>query len=291
MPDLRPLRHAEQNVLAIEERAITATRAAYTALQLRLADLLLSSTPATLPIQLRTAFQETRASIRAIASNTALNVGVKVTLFAKDELDYLAVLINATADTTMASTASAGQREVLTNALIDEALLWLSQIEGQFIAGAIQLQLAQTDPLLIQQRLIATGISTDGRASIWRSGLAPLELAIVNLVWGGWNGGRQIVYQQAETQGGMVYRRQAIAAIDKRTTQCCLKVHGQIVDIDKPFQLSGTPRYGSELMWPPFHWRCRTSIVLYHEAMESIGTSTPAMIAQARREQATRGGN
>jgi hypothetical protein len=49
------------------------------------------------------------------------------------------------------------------------------------------------------------------------------------------------------------FRRQAIAAVDQRTTDCCLRVHGQVVKMDQPFHLSGTPRYGDRIMSPPFH--------------------------------------
>jgi hypothetical protein len=44
-----------------------------------------------------------------------------------------------------------------------------------------------------------------------------------------------------------------------------LQVHGQIQPLDKPFRLTGTPRYADEMDWPAFHWYCRTSGVLYQE--------------------------
>lgn len=59
------------------------------------------------------------------------------------------------------------------------------------------------------------------------------------------------------------FMRQAVAGIDERTTDCCLKVHGQIVGIDEPFKLTGTPRYSTEQHDPPFHPYCRTSVALY----------------------------
>lgn len=58
------------------------------------------------------------------------------------------------------------------------------------------------------------------------------------------------------------YHRQAIAAIDERTTDCCLSVHGQTQPIGQPFKLTGTPRYADELEHSPFHNYCRTSIAL-----------------------------
>ena len=56
--------------------------------------------------------------------------------------------------------------------------------------------------------------------------------------------------------------KQAVAAIDERTTDCCLRVHGQAVRLDEQFRLTGTPRFADRLAWSPFHWYCRTSVVL-----------------------------
>lgn len=58
------------------------------------------------------------------------------------------------------------------------------------------------------------------------------------------------------------FLRQAIAALDSRTTDCCLRVHGKTVEINKPFHLAGFPHYASEMDAPPFHWYCRTSVAL-----------------------------
>jgi len=58
------------------------------------------------------------------------------------------------------------------------------------------------------------------------------------------------------------FMRQAVAAIDERTTDCCLRVHGQVVGLRRDFELTGTPRYADRLRDPPFHWYCRTSVCL-----------------------------
>lgn len=58
------------------------------------------------------------------------------------------------------------------------------------------------------------------------------------------------------------YLRQAIAAIDERTTQTCLMVHGQAVGVDEDFELRGTPRFADKMRASPFHWWCRTAIAL-----------------------------
>lgn len=59
------------------------------------------------------------------------------------------------------------------------------------------------------------------------------------------------------------FRKQAVAALDERTTDCCLKVHAQVQLLDDPFKLTGTPRYADKMDWPAFHYYCRTSGVLY----------------------------
>ena len=59
------------------------------------------------------------------------------------------------------------------------------------------------------------------------------------------------------------FQKQAVAALDMRTTDCCLQVHGQIQPLDGLFHLTGTPRFADYLDWSPFHWNCRTSCVLY----------------------------
>lgn len=58
------------------------------------------------------------------------------------------------------------------------------------------------------------------------------------------------------------FGKQAVAAIDERTTECCLNVHGQVVPMNGKFTLTGTPRYADELREPPFHWYCRSATAL-----------------------------
>ncbi len=56
--------------------------------------------------------------------------------------------------------------------------------------------------------------------------------------------------------------RQAVAVIDERTTDCCLRVHGQWQAYGDQFKLTGTPRYADEMDAPPFHKWCRTATAL-----------------------------
>lgn len=64
------------------------------------------------------------------------------------------------------------------------------------------------------------------------------------------------------------FKKQAIAAIDERTTQTCIRVHGQIQDFNDPFILTGEPRFARKMQAPPFHWRCRTTSALYQDTFD-----------------------
>lgn len=74
------------------------------------------------------------------------------------------------------------------------------------------------------------------------------------LMWGGY---------QSQVESRPQYDKQAVATLDARVTECCLKVHGQIQELDDKFHLTGSPRFADHLDWTPFHWYCRTSIALY----------------------------
>ena len=76
-------------------------------------------------------------------------------------------------------------------------------------------------------------------------------------------------------------QKQVIAAIDERTTDCCLRAHGQLQPFSKPFELVGTPRYADKMEWTPFHDWCRTSICMYREQYEDGTTGQMRDAARA----------
>lgn len=92
---------------------------------------------------------------------------------------------------------------------------------------------------------------------------------------------------EAARRSGVVFRRQAVAAIDERTTETCLRVHGQVVDMEEDFVLRGTPRFADELRAPPFHEYCRTSQVLV-PAGQAGDDVTLEMLSAARAELSAR---
>ncbi len=90
-----------------------------------------------------------------------------------------------------------------------------------------------------------------------------------------------------ERQPRSEWFHQAVAAIDERTTDCCLRVHGQAQPLEKPFRLTGTPRFADRLEHPPFHWYCRSSEALIHR--DQVGdTFTGEMVDAAQAERAAR---
>jgi hypothetical protein len=119
----------------------------------------------------------------------------------------------------------------------------VAAIESYIIAGL--------DPVLITGDQNRSGLLTAGKI------LADTAFWATTLLWASFFG-------SADRYGGAdQYDKQAVAVLDMRTTDCCLQVHGQVKPYSKPFHLTGTPRFADDIDWSPFHWRCRTSIVLY----------------------------
>lgn len=188
-----------------------------------------------------------------------------------------------------ANAAADGEQSYMTN-----QSAWLASIETSIQTQAAKLRMSQAAPNEIVDRLLSEKMA-DGRASVWASSGNLAKTEEVSNVWNyavGLLGAYLAIFndvQEPETTDKIVYMKQAIATIDERTTDCCLQAHGQIQPIDEPFQLNGTPRYADEVQDPPFHWYCRTSEALYHEAFEEFGIPTETMRSAAREELDARG--
>lgn len=126
-----------------------------------------------------------------------------------------------------------------------------------------------------------TRLDLADRASAFRRGQTSMELFVRRQVIEANNASRNQLYQDSRAFiPGL--RKQAVAVITKETTDCCLRVHGQIRNLDEPYVLVGTPRFADLVMYPPFHWRCRTSSVAYHADFEvgELTTRTMRLAAQ-----------
>lgn len=138
------------------------------------------------------------------------------------------------------------------------------------------------------RRVMAPSLTGNG-ASPWRRGEVSAELATRRLVITAENGSKQEAIAEVQRVVPEV-QKQAIAVIGQNTTDCCLRVHGQIKDVNEPFDLAGTPRFADQMMTPAFHWNCRTSIAMYHPAFERSGLTTANMRKSADAQLAKNGG-
>ncbi len=154
---------------------------------------------------------------------------------------------------------------------------------AQQITFELQYSLTQGDSFdQIVQRLLGKDLGPQG-ASFFQRGATSMQLFSRRSVIDANNSSRQLVYERAAEKIGTL-QKQAVAAIDDRTTECCLRVHGQIQDLDKPYKLTGTPRFQDEMMFPAFHWSCRTSSVAYHPAFDEAAEGTEASTAYMREQ-------
>lgn len=161
---------------------------------------------------------------------------------------------------------------------------WQAATYGQALAELARLRSSGADLAQTVGRLIRG----DGRQPWAAAAATSLQLATEASIWSTVNGRMTTRGQQVARRDGVKTQRQAVAAIDRRTTACCLAAHGQIVGLDQPFHLTRTPRFAEYVMAPPFHYRCRTAITLYRPAFETVGPTTATMRAAAQAELAQR---
>jgi hypothetical protein len=172
--------------------------------------------------------------------------------------------------------------------LLSRTPTWVDQLSTTFLAELSRMRVAGDDWQTATDRLLAVGLVA-GRASVTRSAGNSLVLEADLDVWTLAMAITASGFERAATRSRIVFMKQAIAAIDDRTTDCCLRVHGQIQPQNEPFRLTGRPRFADRLQGPPFHWRCRTATTLYTQEMEAVGVPTQAMLDAARAELLARG--
>lgn len=268
MPDVRAAERFISDVARLERQAV---RAGERTLMGARADLLdvLSRDP-----------QGITAAIRRIGQRLALEHGPIARAAAQAAQEY-ATLQLAAFDTI----APENGNERPLRAFLDGMPNWQAAAVGRFLAEADRLMAAGQSGDALALALMST---KGDRQSAWQWAIGALALASDAATWQAANGTLMSTYRAAERTRGQRYQKQAIAAIDSRTTNCCLQVHGQIVDLDANFVLNGTPRFAGELPQPPFHYRCRTVITLYTPATEKTGILTSDMRQAARAELSSR---
>jgi len=127
------------------------------------------------------------------------------------------------------------------------------------IIAKVNAQEAQVNALLMLNADPVQILGDEDRAGALREAdiATAVTVWLASLLWDAFN--RWV----SGNSNGVQFGKQVVAALDGRTTDCCLRAHGQIQPLDGLFHLTGTPRFADYLDWSPFHYRCRTSIALY----------------------------
>lgn len=222
------------------------------------------------------AYRVARAALRGQMSNRALVVAVlgelraSVRRAAREVASEAAVL---GAEQARANLALLDLQAAFVPQDTDEAVTaWLAPLDTQIAAVRAFVATGDADETVILGDGDSAGALTPG--PVLRDGARwAAELAAL--------GFRAVADGVAASGRGPRLYKQAVAAIDKRTTDCCLRVHGQVQPLDQPFELRGRPRFADRQDWSPFHHYCRTSIALVPEAW-AADQLTQAMVADSR---------
>lgn len=224
-------------------------------------------------------------------------------------------LVNRTLSQVREATVSAVESQILAAARVGEkqatreiaVYAELSPVDADtdpFVEGATLAVVAEIDALLSQVRALAmTGadetlilgqdpnILAASRTGVLRAS----DIVAAAIVWiakaavGAYE--RTIEGAVSESGAPQQWMKQAVAAIDGRTTDCCLRVHGQVVPLKGQFTLTGTPRYADKMDGPPFGpHRCRTATCLVR-AEDARDELTRKMQDAGRLELAARAAN
>jgi hypothetical protein len=141
----------------------------------------------------------------------------------------------------------------------------ISLLRAGLVAGAVTSIMALVDAQIAKVRVLsltrrardAEVLGDGARAGLW----TPAPIMTQNADW--------LVRMVAAAHEDTVTRSaqdrfemQAVATIDERTTDCCLRVHAQIRPMRQDYILTGVPRYADRMASPPFHWWCRTAQAL-----------------------------
>jgi hypothetical protein len=156
-------------------------------------------------------------------------------------------------------------------AVATEAALAVYRAQAAAVRTAVQL--GDPDPEVL--------LGGDDRAGVLAPGAVIRETArlATGLALAGYSG---TIDQTLAANGATGdFKKQAIAALDARTTDCCRRVHGQVVGLNEQFRLTGTPRFAGRMRAPPFHWYCRSTLALVR-AEDVDDALTAAMLAGGR---------
>ena len=234
--------------------------------------------------QMQAEVQALRREIVGLGREAGREIRRTVGNYTRKQVDMAKRAGLQTVETIQLEASNSGIQREGEEAFLTSSPVWLDTLESNLDVVAARLRLAGADEAAILARLVNEGVG-DGRASLWRTTGNAAQLEETRDVWTYATG---LIAAYLTTMNQLVptveYKKQAIATIDERTTDCCLKVHGQIQPLEKDFRLTGTPRFADKVPDPPFHWYCRTTEVLYNEKFEEFGITTEKMRDAANAE-------
>jgi hypothetical protein len=227
----------------------------------------------TLPGVIRAEMNALARQVAAIGRDQIEPVQVAAASLARSQFEALG-RFEAVPDFDLIQTTTVDRRQALARAL--ESAAWVEMLAARLVSEVEQLRSAQESPEAAQARLLANDLAA-GRVSVWREGANALELQSQRNIGTVALGVAAIYYLAGQARSERQWLKQAVAQIDSSTTDCCLRVHGQVQPLEKPFELRGTPRFADEMMHPRFHWRCRTDELLWSEDLDAVGESRVEM--------------
>lgn len=210
----------------------------------------------------RNARRALRDVLRQRSPAIALGAWLGAHLEAREVMVGLKDSVRTVADATLATALDLGWRQAQVEArvweleplmpYVDTVAMtgaWIGVIEQQE-RGILATLATGADPALI--------LGSDTTAGLLR----PDTVAREGARWLATAAGLALIgaLQPAMQATGRAWGKQAIAAIDSVTTECCLGVHGQVVPEKKRFHTTGSPAWADYQDWSPFHWNCRTSV-------------------------------
>jgi len=123
---------------------------------------------------------------------------------------------------------------------------WAASLEAQIGAAEVLLQTSTADAELVIGDGDRVGLLSPGR--IVSDGARWAAFAMNNTM------DDAILFSLIAAPSKTEYKRQVVAVVDDRTTDCCLRANGQVVGIDEDFKLTGIPAFAGQMRNPPFHY-------------------------------------
>lgn len=278
MPDLRPARRFERQMVQLEEDYSKALRGLARPTRLALVEAAVTGGITGLAAIFRRLLDDLRRQARLAAGEQAGRLETPAETMARAQFglirsEFGRQIVDATAE----------ERRAVLSGLADSSTGWIDRLEIALEAGLWRLRTAGENDRAVVDQLLATDLQS-GRASAWRMATVDMGREAQSNLWLAGIGLLGSYYRAGESQAGRQWQKQAVAAIDERTTDCCLRVHGQVQPLKTPFHLTGTPRFADRMQHPPFHRYCRTVETVYAAEMEAVGETTAEMRDAARAE-------